>query len=112
LPVLFLTGITFSSIALVFNALAKGYDFFTYYFTLVLTPMTFLSGVYFPTEQMPGWLQAVGSVLPLTAAVELVRPLVIGEWPAHWLRPLAVLLAYAAAGYWVALILTRRRFFR
>src|SRR3954471_12402298 len=27
-------GITFSSIALIFNALAKGYDFFTYYFTL------------------------------------------------------------------------------
>ena len=112
LPVLFLTGITFSSIALVFNALAKGYDFFTYYFTLVLTPMTFLSGVYFPTEHMPGWLQALGSVLPSTAAVELVRPLVIGEWPAHWLRPLAVLLAYAAVGYWVALVLTRRRFFR
>jgi lipooligosaccharide transport system permease protein len=112
LPVLFLTGLTFSSIALVFNALAKGYDFFTYYFTLVLTPMTFLSGVYFPTQSMPGWLQAVGAVLPLTAAVELVRPLVIGEWPAEWLRPLAVLAGYAAAGYWIALILTRRRFFR
>ena len=48
LPVLGCVGITFASIALVFNALAKGYDFFTYYFTLVLTPMTFLSGVYFP----------------------------------------------------------------
>src|SRR5262245_22120818 len=48
LPVLFIVGVTFSSIALVFNALAKGYDFFTYYFTLALTPMTFLSGVYFP----------------------------------------------------------------
>ena len=43
LPVLGLVGITFASMALVFNALAKGYDFFTYYFTLVLTPMTFLS---------------------------------------------------------------------
>ncbi|MCV4593807.1 ABC transporter permease, partial [Escherichia coli] len=80
LPVLFVVGITFSSVALVFNALAKGYDFFTYYFTLVLTPMTFLSGVYFPLGQLPGWLQALAHVLPLTAAVELVRPLVIGEW--------------------------------
>ena len=44
LPVLGLAGITFASLALVFNALAKGYDFFTYYFTLVVTPMTFLSG--------------------------------------------------------------------
>ena len=41
-PVLLFVGIMFSSIALIFNALAKGYDFFTYYFTLVLTPMMFL----------------------------------------------------------------------
>ena len=57
LPVLGLAGVTFASLALVFNALAKGYDFFTYYFTLVVTPMTFLSGVYFPIAQMPPWLQ-------------------------------------------------------
>jgi lipooligosaccharide transport system permease protein len=111
LPLLGFVGVTFASIALVFNALAKGYDFFTYYFTLVLTPMTFLSGVYFPISQMPTWLQWVAQVLPLTAAVELVRPLVIGEMPSDWLRPALVLLAYAAGGYYLALVLTRRRFF-
>ena len=56
LPLLGLVGITFASIALVFNALAKGYDFFTYYFTLVITPMTFLSGVYFPIAALAGQL--------------------------------------------------------
>jgi lipooligosaccharide transport system permease protein len=112
LPLLFVVGLTFAAIALVVNALAQGYDFFTYYFTLVLTPMGFLSGVYFPVDQMPPWLQAVAAWLPLSAAVELVRPLVIGHWPAQWARPLAVLLAYAAIGYWIALALTRRRFFR
>ena len=111
LPLLGLVGITFASIALVFNALAKGYDFFTYYFTLVITPMTFLSGVYFPIEQMPGWLQAVAQVLPLKAGVDLVRPLVLGEMPADVFRPLATLFAYAAGGYYLALVLTRRRFF-
>ncbi len=112
LPVLAFVGVTFASIALVFNALAKGYDFFTYYFTLVLTPMTFLSGVYFPINQMPAWLQAVAQVLPLTAAVEIVRPLMIGDMPAEIVRPLAVLLAYALGGYYLALVLTRRRFFK
>jgi len=112
LPVLGLVGVTFASLALVFNSLAKGYDFFTYYFTLVITPMTFLSGVYFPISQMPDWLQAVAQVLPLTAAVELVRPLVLGEMPPEVVRPLLVLLAYAAGGYYLALVLTRRRFFR
>jgi len=111
LPVLGLAGVTFASLALVFNALAKGYDFFTYYFTLVITPMTFLSGVYFPIAQMPEWLQAIAQVLPLKAAVDLVRPLVLGRIPADPLLPLVVLTAYACCGYYLALVLTRRRFF-
>ena len=41
LPLLGLVGIVFSSIALIFNALAKGYDFFTYYFSLFLTRRCF-----------------------------------------------------------------------
>lgn len=112
LPVLGLVGITFASVALVFNAVAKGYDFFTYYFTLVITPMTFLSGVYFPIAQMPAWLQAVANVLPLKAAVDLVRPLILGNLPAEPGLPLLILAGYACTGYYVALVLTRRRFFR
>jgi len=112
LPLLFVVGVTFASVALVFNALARNYDFFTYYFTLVLTPMTFLSGIYFPLEQLPDALRLVAQALPLTAAVEIVRPLVVGQWPAEWLRPLLVLSLYAVGGYYVALALTRRRFFR
>jgi lipooligosaccharide transport system permease protein len=111
LPVLGLAGITFASLALVFNALAKGYDFFTYYFTLVVTPMTFLSGVYFPIAQMPPWLQGIAQVLPLKAAVDLVRPLVLGNIPADPFGPLLILTGYACSGYYLALVLTRRRFF-
>ncbi|HWI78238.1 MAG TPA: ABC transporter permease, partial [Ramlibacter sp.] len=73
--VLFAAGIAFSCIALIFNALAQGYDFFTYYFTLFLTPMMFLSGVFFPREQLPGPLRTASDWLPLTHAVELVRPM-------------------------------------
>ena len=112
LPVLWLVGLTFAAIALIFNALARGYDFFTYYFTLVMTPMTFLSGVYFPIAQMPEPLQWVAQVLPLTHAVALVRPLIIGELPAAPALPLLVLCAYAVVGYYTALVLTRRRFFK
>jgi lipooligosaccharide transport system permease protein len=103
-------GITFSCIALIFNALAQGYDFFTYYFTLFLTPMMFLSGVFFPREQLPLAIRVVSDWLPLTNAVELVRPMFMDQWPAHPLRNLFVLAAYAVAAFWVALALTRRRF--
>jgi lipooligosaccharide transport system permease protein len=103
-------GVTFASIALIFNALAKGYDFFTYYFTLFLTPMMFLSGVFFPREQLPGVIRAFSEWLPLTSAVELVRPMFMDEWPAHPLRHLLVLAVYAVAAFWGALALTRKRF--
>jgi lipooligosaccharide transport system permease protein len=109
-PVLLCVGIMFSSIALIFNALAKGYDFFTYYFTLVLTPMMFLSGVFFPREQLPGVVRAISDWLPLTNAVELVRPLFMDQWPAHPLRHGLVMVVTTVAAYWVALALTRRRF--
>jgi lipooligosaccharide transport system permease protein len=109
-PVLLGVGITFSCIALIFNALAKGYDFFTYYFTLFLTPMMFLSGVFFPREQLPTAVRLVSDWLPLTAAVELVRPLFMDQWPAAPLRNLAVLAAYTVIAFWVALALTRKRF--
>ena len=103
-------GAMFSSIALIFNALAKGYDFFTYYFTLVLTPMMFLSGIFFPREQLPELVRLASDWLPLTNAVELVRPLFMDRWPEHALRHGAVLCGYTVAGFWLALALTRKRF--
>lgn len=112
IPVIFLTGLCFAALGLIMTALAPSYDFFMYYFTLVITPMTFLSGVYFPISQMPGWLQSVANVLPLTAAVDLVRPLILGTPTGDVVRPVCVLVAYAVGGYYLALVLTRRRFFK
>jgi lipooligosaccharide transport system permease protein len=111
-PILLGVGITFSCIALVFNALAKGYDFFTYYFTLFLTPMMFLSGVFFPLEQLPIAVRVVADWLPLSNAVALVRPLFMDEWPSDALRHILVLVTYAGVSFWVALALTRKRFMR
>lgn len=109
-PVLLAVGIMFASIALIFNALAQGYDFFTYYFTLVLTPMMFLSGVFFPREQLPTAVRIASDWLPLTNAVELVRPLFMDQWPAHPLRHGLVVAVTTMLAYWLALALTRRRF--
>ena len=108
-PLLLMTGICFASIALIVNAIAKAYDFFTYYFTLVLTPMIFLSGVYYPVSQLPVWLQSLANILPLGAAVRLVRPLLLGSSPDDPIRDLAILVVYTVAGFYIATVLTRRR---
>lgn len=111
-PILLMAGVTFASMALVFNAKAKGYDFFTYYFAVLLSPMMFLSGVFFPRTQLPAFAQAITDWLPLTAAVELVRPLFLDQWPAAPGRHLALLAVWAGASFWIALVFTRQRFRR
>lgn len=104
-----LIGLTFGALGLAMTALAWNYDFFMYYFTLVMTPMMMLSGVFFPVEQLPAPFQAVAAVLPLRHAVELARPLLLGQVPAQVPLHFAVLLAYAGAGFYAAMILFRRR---
>ena len=109
LPLAFLIGLTFAGMGLVMTALARSYDFFMYWFTLALTPMMLLSGVFYPVANMPGWLQAVASALPLSHAVALGRPLLLGRLPEAPLLHVLVLLAYGVAGFLVALVLFRRR---
>jgi lipooligosaccharide transport system permease protein len=109
-PCLLCVGITFSCLALIFNALAKGYDFFTYYFTLFLTPMMFLSGVFFPSDQLPSWVRSVAKFLPLTQAVALVRPLFLDRWPEQAFLHLGALAMYAGIAWVIALHFTRKRF--
>jgi lipooligosaccharide transport system permease protein len=109
IPVVFLTGLAFASMGLVMTALSPSYDFFMYYFTLVITPMMLVSGVFFPVAQLPAALQAVTGLLPLSHAVDLVRPLMSGAVPSHVALHLSVLALYAVAAFSVALVLTRRR---
>ncbi len=109
LPAIVLTGLAFAALGLIWNALAPSYDFFTYYFTLFITPMTLISGVYFPTDQLPGWLATIGTWLPLAQGVALVRPLLVGQVPADVLIHIMALLGTTIVAFVIALRLTRRR---
>jgi lipooligosaccharide transport system permease protein len=104
-----LVGLTFGALALAVTAVAKSYDFFTYYFTLVMTPLNLLCGVFFPVEQLPPAFQAVAEALPLTHATAIARPLLLGRVPDHVALHVLVMLAYAAAGFYAASVLFRKR---
>jgi len=109
LPLGFLIGLVYGGFGLIMTALAPGYDFFSYFFTLVITPTLLLSGVYYPVEQMPAALQAVAHALPLAHGVDVARPLLAGRIPSNLALHLVVLAVYAGATFYVALALTRRR---
>ena len=109
IPLIFLTGLAFAGLGLIMTALSPSYDFFMYYFTLCVTPMMLLCGVFFPVHELPAPAQLRAQALPLTHAVALARPLVNGTVPPTWLLHIAVLAAYAAGSAYIALALTRRR---
>ena len=109
LPLAWLLGGCFGAMALTVTAVARNYDFFLYYFTLVITPMLLLSGVFFPVSSMPGFIQVGTGFLPLYHAIALMRPLMIGAWPSHVLLHLSVLLLYTFLAFPLALRLIRRR---
>lgn len=108
-PLALLLGVVFASLGLIMTALSPSYDFFMYYFTLVITPMMLLSGVFFPIDQLPPALQAFSGVLPLTHGVAIARPLMHGAVPPGVLLHLGALVGYGLAAFLLALALVRRR---
>ncbi len=109
IPVILLTGLAFAAMGLIVCALAPSYDFFMYYFTLFITPMLLVSGVFFPADQLPAAVHALAAWLPLSHAVQLARPLLLGEVPANALGHVAALLVIAIIAFYIATVLTRRR---
>jgi lipooligosaccharide transport system permease protein len=110
--VIFLAGLAFGGMALVVTALARSYDFFMYYFTLVVTPMFLFCGVFYPLDELPPLGRELAQLLPLTHAVALIRPLLTGHAPSHWLLHLGVLLLFTLTTYVLALRLLERRLLR
>jgi lipooligosaccharide transport system permease protein len=104
-----LIGLVFATMGLVVASRARAYDFFTYYFTLVISVMYFLSGIFFPVGSLPGWAQTIAWCLPLTHAVVLSRACVDGTVGAAAVGHVAVLLAVLVAGYLLAVRWVGRR---
>jgi len=109
LPVALLVGTCFAAMALVVTAMSKNYEFFLYYVTLVVTPMMLFCGVFYPLRGLPQPLQWAAAFLPLTHAVEIVRPLMTGTWPTRAPLHVFALLAWGMLSYCVATALVRRR---
>jgi lipooligosaccharide transport system permease protein len=109
LPVVLLVGLAFSGLALTVTALAKGYDTFTYYFSLMIMPMMLVSGVFFPSAQLPAAVQFLAQLLPLVHGTALTRGLVVGAPLDNVALHVGVLALYASLTIFVAIRLIHRR---
>jgi ABC-2 type transport system permease protein len=107
-PLVIAGTLAFLSLGLLIGAFTKTIDSAAAAANLVVLPMAFLSGSFFPLDNAPGWLQGLSHVLPLGYLREgMMDVMVRGEGPLSVLPHIGVLLAFGAV---VTLIASR--FFR
>jgi lipooligosaccharide transport system permease protein len=106
LPLIPLTGLVFAAIGMAFSLRIPNIEFFSYYFTLFLTPLFLFSDIFFPLRERLSvpWLW-LAEVLPLLHPVRLARAAFRGEpswvllWDIAYLLGISLLLLlWARAG--------------
>ncbi len=71
-----LGGIMFLGLGFTISGLSKTVDAVPAIANIIVFPMLFLSGIFFPTSSMPGWLQSVVEYLPLQPFAHAMREIV------------------------------------
>lgn len=108
---LVLIGATFALIGALFTSRIVRIDFYSYYYTLWLTPLFLFSGIFFPVERFPGG-GVIAWLTPLYHAVRLCRGLAQGPLGLDHLVSAAWLLVVSVLLWGLVPALLRRRFWR
>jgi ABC-2 type transport system permease protein len=95
IPVFLFGMLAFCAIGLLVGAFAKTEEAATGAAQVVILPMAFLSGTFFPIDQAPGWLQTVSEIFPLRHMNDGMQDfLVRGKGVEALLLPCGILLAF------------------
>src|SRR5699024_3281379 len=73
IPLMFLVAFTISAIGLLIAASLKTAQGFQMVIQILLFPMLFLSGAFFPLSGMPAWMNIIVKINPLTYSVDMFK---------------------------------------
>ncbi len=95
-PVLIAGTLAFLSIGLLVGAFAKTPESASAVANLIILPMAFLSGSFFPLDDAPGWVKGISKIFPLHYLVDGMQNVMVrGEGPASALPAIGILLGFA-----------------
>jgi len=93
----------------VLTSFAKDQETATMVMMTLMFPMMFLSGVFFPVQQMPWYMQDVSKMLPLTYAADALRKvMVLGAGIPEITTELAVLIVFGVVMIAIAVPVFKR----
>lgn len=104
-----LIGLMFALIGLTFTALVPKIDYFSFYWTMFMTPMFLFAGIFFPLTRLPGWVEVLAWFVPLHQAVDLMRAIVLTGDAERALGAAVWIVVVNAALFVIPLRLMRRR---
>jgi ABC-2 type transport system permease protein len=107
---LLLLGVfSFVGLGVVLTSFAKDQETAVMMMTTIMFPMMFLSGVFFPIEQMPWFMQAISRALPLTYVADSLRKvMVLGADIPTLTNELAILIVFGAVMIAIAVPVFKR----
>jgi ABC-2 type transport system permease protein len=96
--VMILLAFATASLGLLFASLVKTMENFGLVVNLLVFPMFFLSGAFFPVNAAPGWMKALSAVNPVTYGVDSFRSILLGSNAAAYaLHPIGLNLIFLGA---------------
>lgn len=78
LPLLLLLSLSLSSLGILIASWMRSQQGYQVIMQLIIFPMIFLSGAFFPVSQMPLWMEAIARLNPLSYGVDAIRQLFLG----------------------------------
>ena len=108
LSTVFLGAVIFSLAGFVNAVYAKKFDDVAIIPTFVLTPLTYLGGVFYSVSLLPGWAEAATHANPIFYMVNGFRYGLLGVSDVPLWTAYAVMLGFAVALTWVGLWLLQR----
>jgi ABC-2 type transport system permease protein len=107
---LLLLGVfSFVGLGIVITSFTKDQETAQMLMMTLMFPMMFLSGVFFPIQQMPDFMQTISQFLPLTYAADALRKvMVLGAGVPQITTELLVLVAFGVVMIAIALPVFRR----
>jgi ABC-2 type transport system permease protein len=102
-----LGAVTFLALGYVLASFTKTEEAANGITQVVQFPMMFLSGVFFPLEAMPQFLQSIARLIPLTYLADALRQVMVGGTP---FAPLAVCAAVLLGWLVVCFAIASRKF--
>lgn len=81
IPVLFVTGCAVAGVGILIATRLRSMEAFQMVMNILMLPMIFLSGVFFPLGNLPTWMTVLVKLNPVTYAVASIRELMLPGMP-------------------------------